>query len=394
MTHVEPALSMMASGIMRPNNVREANASAVLRLLLRDGPVPRAEISQKLGLTQGPVTRIVAELAELGLVREGEPLSGRTRGRPRVPVELAPESRLSIGVHIGVRFINAALMDLRGAEIQTMQARHDGSVDGVVNDCARLVLALSSLADKPPLGVGVIIGGWVEPTRGRVRRHQLLDWRDVDLAELLSQKTGMEILVESSIRAHALADLIFGDARGHSSFAHIFVGHVVEASLVLDGRVHTSPEGIGGSLENWTLEGEDGRAAPAWEVIGDGTLTAKAREEGLISPAATFEDLVAVAECKSAAGRRAVEILNQRAFRVGKLIGAVTDLLGLGLVIISSGAIAQYGAIEHVQRGLEAARRGLPYPELRTVVNSGDILLRAAYSVVLNATLLSGRDME
>lgn len=394
MTDVHPSRLSGTNGVMRPNNIREANAAAIMKLLLLDGPLPRAEMSHMLGLTQGTVTRIVAELAEQGLVKEGERQNGPARGRPRVPVDVVPTARFSIGVHIGVKVVHAALTDLRGEVVTNLRASHDGTVAGVINDCARLICELREISTMTPLGVGVIIGGWVEPAEGRVRRHHMLNWHDVDLASCLSERTGMDVLVESSARAHALADLIFGDAKGHSSFAHIFVGHVIEASLVLENRMHVGPEGFGGSLENWTMDDGSGRCAPAGTVIGDGALVAQGRTLGLIAGDGTFEDLVATAEVATTDGLRAREILNDRAFRVGALIGEITDLLGLSLVILSSGVIAQRGAIDHVQRGLDAVRPGLPSPELRAEANSAAILTRAATSVVLASTVLAAQELS
>jgi Transcriptional regulator/sugar kinase len=393
MTDVRPVRPNGVNGIMRPSNVREANAVAILKLLLLNGALPRAEISRLLGLTQGTVTRIVADLADQGLVQEREPVNGTTRGRPRVPIDLVPDSRLTIGVHIGVRIVHAALVNLRGEAVLTGRAAHDGSVAGIISDAARLIRDLRQASPTLPLGVGVIIGGWVEPGEGRVRRHQLLNWRDVDLARLLTAETGMDILVESSVRAHALADLIFGDAKGHSSFAHVFVGHVVEASLVFDSRMHAGPEGIGGSLENWTMDDGHGRSAQAWEVISDSALIAKAQAANVIDSDGTFEDLVETAKSDGPIGLRALQILNHRAFQVGTLIAAVTDLLGLSLFILSSGVIAEEGAIDYVRQGLEAARPGLPAPELRAEINSPETLTRAASSVVLASTVLNVRDL-
>lgn len=380
------------NGVMRPHDVRAANASAVLRLLLADGPLPRALISRELGLTQGAVTRIVADLTEQGLVREGERVSASAPGRPRVPVEIVPDARLSIGIHIGVEIVHAALIDLHGDEVHTRRASHDGTVECVVDSCARMITELGASAQDPILGVGAISGGWVEPSTGYIRRHEILDWSEVDLAGALARRTGYPVLIEANSRAHALADVIFGDARGHRDFAHIFVGHVVEASLVLDGNVHSGPDGLGGSLESWTMDDGSGNAIPAWKVVGDGQLIARARAQRLLSDNATFDDLVDAARSGGQAHVDAKALLDERAYRVGRLVAALVDLVGLSLVIVSSGVIALDGAIEEVRRGLKDARRGLPIPELRTEANTSGILTRAAAAVVMSATLLDAFD--
>ena len=378
------------SGVMRPHDVRAANASAVLRLLLADGPLPRALISRELGLTQGAVTRIVAELTEQGLVREGERVSASAPGRPRVPVEIVSDARFTIGIHIGVEIVHGALIDLHGEAVDSRRVPHLGTVEDVIETCARMITELGASSPHLILGVGAISGGWVEPNTGYIRRHEILGWNDVDLAGALARRTGYPILIEANSRAHALADVIFGDARGHRSFAHIFVGHVVEASLVLDGDVHSGPEGLGGSLANWILDDGDGNAVPARHLISDGQLIARARSLQLVPEVTSFDDLLNAARSGSPHHDKVKALLDERAHRVGRLIAAVVDLVGLSLVIISSGVIALDGAIEEVRRGLDEGRRGLPIPELRTETNSSGILTRAAAAVVMSATLLDG----
>lgn len=380
------------NGVIRPHDVRGANASAILRLLVAEGPLSRSVISRELGLTQGAVTRIVAELSEHGLVREGERVSVTSPGRPRVPIDIAPDARLSVGIHIGVQTITAALTDLRGVEVVSRRVPHDGAVERVLEQCAQLTFDLAEEAQAPVLGVGAISGGWVEPRTGLIRRHKILNWNEVDLAGTLARRTGLPVFVEASSRAHALADLVFGEARGHRSFAHIFVGHVVEASLVLDGHVHSGPDGLGGSLENWIMDNGRGGAAPAWKVVGDGQLIQRAHAQRILPANSSFDDLVAAAHAGGRVEAKARALFDERAFNVGRLIANITDFVGLSLVIVSSGVITLDGAIEEVRRGLLHERAGMPVPELRTEANSSGILTRAAAAVVMAATVLSGTD--
>lgn len=381
--------SHVSSLVLRPNEVRGANVSAILRLLIENGPMPRAQMSDALGLTAGAVTRIIAELTEQGLVMEGERISVSSPGRPRVPIDIIPSARLSIGVHIGVTFVHAALIDLRGDEVVGRRLAHDGSVESVIEICDSLIQELLRQADAPVLGVGVIAGGWIEPSTGILRRHDELNWHDVALRDELSSRTGSRVHVETSARAHALADIVFGEASGHSNFTHVFVGHVVEAAVVLDGHVHTGINGRGGSLGNWIVDDGSGTVSPASKVLSDTALVVRARAIGIIDDGATFEDLVDVANRNGPRSAEAVELLRERAHRVGMLISAMTDLIGPSLVIVSSGAATLPSSLEDVRGGMAAASSGLPLPELRTEANTGQVLTRAAASLVFAATVLA-----
>jgi len=373
--------------VLRHGEVRSTNASAVFRLLLADGPAPRSHIARDVGLTQGAVTRIVADLGAAGLVAENEQLPNTTRGRPRVPVRVVPQSRMIVGVHIGFHLVHAALTDLHGQPLQSRQVEHTGSVADVLDLCSELIVELSERATSPLLGVGVITGGRVDPRAGVVRRHDVLDWAEVPLAARLAESTGAEVLVETSARAHSLADLLHGKARGHQNFAHIFVGHVVEAALVLDGRLHVGPSGLGGSLERWVMNDGTGRAVEARELVGDSAVITRAQEVGIAAPRSVFEDLIALSESGTHDAQKAIRLLHERAYHVGTLTASLANLVDISLVIFSSGVVALDSSVPHVRQGLIAARGGLPIPEIRTEANTDETLTRAASAVVLESVL-------
>ena len=49
--------------------LRDVNRSAVLRLIGREGPISRAEIARRAGVSAGTVTTLVRNLVEAGLVQ-------------------------------------------------------------------------------------------------------------------------------------------------------------------------------------------------------------------------------------------------------------------------------------------------------------------------------------
>ncbi|WP_439289610.1 ROK family transcriptional regulator [Microbacterium sp. A84] len=381
------ARAQNAARVLRPTEVRGTNSSVILRLLIENGPMPRAEISTILGLSQGAVTRIVADLAEQGLVEEGASVSANSPGRPRVPVGIIAESRLSVGVHIGVHFIHAALTNLGGEAVESRRIAHDGTPENVIALCAELIDKLRALATAPLLGIGVISGGWVEPETGIIHRHGLLNWRDVPLRAELTRRTGVDVLVETSARAHAVADILYGNAHGHADFAHVFIGHVVEASLVVGGRVHAGPHGLGGALASWVVDDGTGRVSTAGKVVSDGAVIAKAEASGLVPAGSSFEDVLALATESTPESDAATALLHERAYRSGQLTAALTDLVGISLLIFSSGVVSLESSIDHIRAGIEHARPGLPVPEIRTEANLGATLTRAASSVVLTTVL-------
>ncbi|MCX6620936.1 MAG: winged helix-turn-helix domain-containing protein, partial [Acidobacteria bacterium] len=82
--------------VVRPTQVRELNSAVVLQLLRRHERLSRAELSRFSGLSEGTVSRIIAELLERRLVVE-DGAENSTGGRPATRLQLSPDL-LAVGV--------------------------------------------------------------------------------------------------------------------------------------------------------------------------------------------------------------------------------------------------------------------------------------------------------
>src|SRR5215469_8409914 len=84
--------------------VRRNNLELTLRLLALTPGLSRADLAGSTGLTRATVTRLVAELIELGLVREGSVSSSRRVGRPGTPLNIDGRHVLAIGLEVNVDY--------------------------------------------------------------------------------------------------------------------------------------------------------------------------------------------------------------------------------------------------------------------------------------------------
>ena len=85
-------------GVLRPRQVRGANRAVVLELLRQHERLSRVELARRSGLSEGTVSRIIAELMRRHLVAEdGSETS--TGGRPATRLQLE-QSRVAVGVDV------------------------------------------------------------------------------------------------------------------------------------------------------------------------------------------------------------------------------------------------------------------------------------------------------
>ena len=137
--------------------VRRNNLELTLRLLALTPGLSRADLAARTGLTRATVTRLVAELIELGLVREGTVSSLRRVGRPGTPLDIDGRHVLAIGLEVNVDYIAILVRDLGGREVyrdecafDSVSAGPDGSVRAAIDLCHRAIRRVRSRRARSP----------------------------------------------------------------------------------------------------------------------------------------------------------------------------------------------------------------------------------------------------
>ena len=391
--------------IVRTADCRQtANDSAVLRAVLDHGPVARSTIARLTGLSPAAVTRLTADLIAAGLLRESAPVGtggrgcagGRRKaaGRPHVPVEIDTDGRVVAGLHIALRHATLALVDLRGRILASEKVPHLGTDPRhlLPRLACRIPEFLAGQADgRPVAGLGVALGGWVDPEGGVVVEHGLLGWRDVAVRRVLAEATGLPVRVDNHARSLARAEQLFGDPRARGSVLHLFAGNVVDAAFATDGQVHHGPQSAAGAVAHLPLAGSSekcacGRRGCLQATVSSRALGLRAAAEQITREPA-FSSLLAAAR---AGDPRAVGLFAERARLLGTAAALLLDVLNPDLLVVTEQGIRHVpGCLEILQSA--AAGRSPHGDRGRTVVASsfgddavpvaaGTVLLDAVYS--------------
>ncbi len=237
------------------DTVADAEVSTSARELAREvlihGPISRAELGRRLGLSPASLTRLSKPFLEQGLfVEAAEPVQG-AMGRPAKPLDVQVDARRIIGVKLTGDDATGVLTDLRATALAAAERPiDDHDPAAVVDVIADLIDELAAESDRGVAGVGISIGGNVADQRV-VLRAPFLGWRGVPLAELVEERVGVPVDIENDVTALTTAEQWFGAARGHDAFAVVTVGAGVGYGLVMHDRVVTTPDtgmGLGGHL--------------------------------------------------------------------------------------------------------------------------------------------------
>lgn len=233
------------SNILR---VKKHNMRAILLTFLHSGSISRVQLAKQISLSNTTITNLVAELIEQGIIVEiSAPTTEdkqlrRSVGRPRRMLQLVPDARYVVGVHVGVGMFRVAITNLHADLIcnKMMSFPVDQPAFEVLDDIAHLVqetIEESNVNRHRILGVGVGASGLVNHATGVNLRAASLGWHDVPVRECLETQLSLPVCVDNNVRAMALGEAYFGLGRGVDVLAFIYGRIGVGAGIVVNGQV-------------------------------------------------------------------------------------------------------------------------------------------------------------
>lgn len=250
----EPDFFQAAGVGMQTSDVRQANLRAILTLVALNPGLSAAELSRRSRLAPQTVSLIIADLAQAGLIRQGELLRGR-RGQPATPYFVNASGAYSIGVEIGWQHIEAVMVDIGGENIANYRRDYTfpdartifvelGAVvrqflDKLTPEQQRKLVAVGIAA---PSGIGRNVGLLnADPALGRA-------WQEIDLLTEAQKATGLPTVLFNDGNAACWAELSAFPAPRPSSFAYLNIGTFVGAGIVAENVLWEGPTGNSANL--------------------------------------------------------------------------------------------------------------------------------------------------
>ncbi|ADB29904.1 ROK family protein [Kribbella flavida DSM 17836] len=212
--------------------------------ILLDGPLSRAALARRVGLSPGSLTRITKPMLESGLLVEvsGGPSDPRV-GRPSQPLDIVADSHHFVGIKLTGDHAVGVLTTLRAAVIAAAdRPLPDHSPDTVAATVAALTEDLTAQGPGTGIsGLGISLGGHVL-NKNEVRSAAYLGWEYVPLGDLMSRHTDVPVVVANDLTALTEAAHWFGAGRGVERFCLLTIGAGIGYGMVAHGRIVDSPE--------------------------------------------------------------------------------------------------------------------------------------------------------
>lgn len=226
---------------MNAVSVRSYNERLVLSLLLQTKGLSRMEIGQKTGLSAQTVSVIVRSLEQEGLIAKGEAKKGRM-GPPTIPLSLNPGGAYSVGISLGHRHIDVALIDFVG-DVKVHKTLPTLEPTETSNHSLLVETVRQALETMPKKDVGRIAGVGLalpEDSAELALGPAGMAERFETISQEIEQALDIEVYVQNDITAAAAGESMFGAAKSLDDYLFFYLGARLHHRLVLNHQIFQS----------------------------------------------------------------------------------------------------------------------------------------------------------
>lgn len=383
-------LQQARTQIARPNTIRDINKQIVLNYVRDRAPISRAEIARETNLQRSTISAIVEDLQRAGLIEEIG-TGDSTGGRKPTLLKLRTDQPVVIGVDVAPRTTTVAVADLAGRVLEKEEFASHSEMETMTHEIIARVRGFVGRYKKADLEVGISVPGIADAESGNVVYIPFFGWSDWDIAERLTEETGLPVTVENDANAIALAELWFGEEsiRRTANFITILVADGVGTGIIFDGQIYRGERGAAGEFGHMIV----GRDAPVpcscgsrdcWEAHASerAILGRYLSYNGNGSSPVTIDQIVDLAIRNDA---HAVRSFRETAGYLG--IGISNLIVGLSpQAIVVTGKVARaWNLIEGELRKIadRSVRSGLPKTMISASTLGDHPTLKGALSLVL-----------
>ncbi|NPV09444.1 MAG: ROK family protein [Anaerolineae bacterium] len=371
---------------------RAGTLRAVLDRLVRlqGQPTSRARLARDLGLSKTTVSSVVDDCVQVGLLQEAEDRGyPNSRGRPAVPFAFTPGAVVVGGVELGLTKLRMVLADpggriLSDSELDSpgLHARPVDYVD-MIGAGMEALLAEAGIARGRLLGIGVGTPGLADPAEGVIRAAYDFDWYDVPLGPMLTERTGVPVVLANRGKMGALGEYEQGEGRGRQNVVYIRLGTGVTGGMILAGELYWGSVGAGEAIGHIL-------AVPDGELCGCGSrgclmtvasmpaLSRRVRRLLKRGEPSVVHDIVGgdlsridgtiVLEAARAGDPTCLSVIREAGERIGVVVSGLVNLLSPDVVVIG-GPMSAAG-----EPLMQAIRQSLREHTLSYLYNHVDIV--------------------
>jgi len=293
------------------NLSKVVNRALLLDLLRRCGSTSRASLAKDTGLTKVTVSSQVAELIELGIVKETG-TGASELGRKPVMLEIDGSAGYALGISISTESLRVVAMGAAGMiERDEVLPMEDHSPDAVATALIGAVRKAKKRYRQSRFGlygIGIAVPGAVERDTGRVVRSAKLNWTNVRFKEAIARHFDGILHVGNDAALATMAERQLHDPEA-DDFVCLLIDEGIGSGAFINGVIHYGHNGQYGEVGHMTIV-HGGPRCPCgnvgcWDLYGSELALRQALGAARKGPPPGAEELLALAAAPPPWSRKA-----------------------------------------------------------------------------------------
>ncbi|WP_134684895.1 ROK family glucokinase [Brevibacillus migulae] len=266
--------------------------------------------------------------------------------------------RVIVGVDVGGSSIKMALLSTEGEIVHKLEEptpAGDDQVIAKIDQMITYILETANASKEQVAGVGIGVPGPVEAGTGFVFQAVNLNWKQVPLKEKLEKVTGLPVYVDNDANVAALGEMWKGAGQGAKDMVMITLGTGVGGGVIVNGKVISGKNGVGGEIGHITMTPGTGPAcncgktgcletyASATAIIREGTELAKTGKSSHLATVLSEKGSLRAKDIFDAAhagDQEALKIIDDVAFYLGLAFSHLANLLDISKIVVGGGVSA------------------------------------------------------
>ncbi|MEN8174109.1 MAG: ROK family transcriptional regulator, partial [Chloroflexota bacterium] len=238
---------------------KQHNRDLVLKTIIDQESISRAEIARVTKLTRATVSDMVTNLIEERLIKEvgyGKSFGGKAP----ILLSLVADSRFLIGLNLAQNKFIGSVVNLRGEIKETVDFPvNDSDGEQSIQLIYKILDQLINENWKPLVGIGIGTPGLVNTREGIVVNAVNLDWQDLHLAKLLETRYALPVTVLNDSQATAIGEFVYsGKHQSEDNLIVVTVSRGIGAGILVNGSLFQGDGGGAGEIGHVVVVEENG----------------------------------------------------------------------------------------------------------------------------------------
>ena len=391
--------------VSQKNNIRR---NLILRSLLTNGQMSLTDLRNDTGITIPVVSKIIDSLKKDNLVVDVDSFEQLQAGRPPSVVKINGSAGYIIGVDLDRIYTHFVVINLEQdiilkCDVKKSFLSNDESAINELEHEIQGVLNKARIDKATLLGIGISVPGIVNGPKGISVSY--LNFNEQPLQEFLSAKFKKPVHIEHDVKAMALGELWFGQARGRENVLCLKIDWGIGLGIIINGKIYYGNDSYSGEFGHLNIESSHGELCycgkrGCLETIASGRAIIKKVKDKLLtgqdslilkdvknSDEVDFRNIV---EAANKGDQFALEVLEDMAKYLGYGAGILINLFNPEMIILGGYIPSEAPPVFTDIIKMNSVKRSLSQLNNNVIFSRSNL---GKYGSALGVAMLAARDL-